>query len=183
MALSGSVRSPSASNRLLAVIPPEDFERLAPHLESTPLPLGGAVYRGNALMCACAQNIAGLTPTLLRSRTRKESIMKTCEPQRRSLLRLMAAGGVTLCAPMMWGCKDKQQPASTAEKPPAATSSAPLVGSAKISQADAQYQGTPKADQKCGKCVQFIADSNSCKVVEGQVNAEGWCKLFAAKAG
>jgi len=82
---------------------------------------------------------------------------------------------------MMWGCKDKQQPPSTAEKSPAAASSPPPGGSGKIGQAEAQYQSMPKADQKCGKCVYFIADSNSCKVVEGQVNAEGWCKLFAAK--
>ena len=109
--------------------------------------------------------------------------MKTCEPQRRNLLRFMAVGGATLCAPMMWGCKDKQQPAGTTEKPSAAASSAPSGGSGKIKQAEAQYQSMPKADQKCGKCVQFIAESNSCKVVEGQISAEGWCKLFAAKAG
>lgn len=107
--------------------------------------------------------------------------MRTCESQRRNLLRFMAAGGATLCASMLWGCTDKQQPAGTAAKPPAAPSSAPPGGSGKMSQADAQYQGTPKAEQKCSKCVHFIADSNSCKVVEGQISAEGWCKLFAAK--
>ena len=108
--------------------------------------------------------------------------MKTCEPERRNLLRFMAAGGVTLWVPAMWGCTEKQQPAGTAEKPPSAPSAAPPSGSGKMSQADAQYQGSPKAEQKCSKCAQFIADSSSCKVVEGQISAEGWCKLFAAKA-
>jgi len=108
--------------------------------------------------------------------------MKTCDPQRRNLLRFVAAGGVALCAPMTWGCKEKQQTAGMAEKPPAAASSAPLGGSGKVSQAEMQYQNTPKADKKCSKCMYFIADSNSCKLVEGHVSPEGWCKLFAVKA-
>lgn len=116
--------------------------------------------------------------------------MKIREPQRRNLLRLMAAGGVALCAPAMWGCKEQQQPAGTSEKPPAgmsekppaAATPAPPSGSGKLSQAEAQYQGTPKAGQKCSQCMHFIADSSSCKLVEGQISPEGWCKLFAAKA-
>ncbi|HXM83443.1 MAG TPA: high-potential iron-sulfur protein [Burkholderiales bacterium] len=108
--------------------------------------------------------------------------MKTCDPQRRNLLRFVAAGGVALCAPMTWGCKEKQETAGMGGKPPAAAGSAPPGGSGKVSQAVAQYQNTPKADQKCSKCMHFIADSNSCKLVEGRVTSEGWCKLFAAKA-
>ncbi len=108
--------------------------------------------------------------------------MKTCEPQRRNLLRFMAAGGVALCAPVMWGCKEQQQPAATSEKPPAAATPAPSGGSGKLSQVEAQYQSTPKAGQKCSQCMHFIADSGSCKLVEGQISPEGWCKLFAAKA-
>jgi hypothetical protein len=109
-------------------------------------------------------------------------MMKTSDPQRRNLLRFVAAGGVALCAPMMWGCKGEQQPAGMPEKPPAAAGSALPGGSGKVSQADAQYQNTPKTDQKCSKCMHFIADSNSCKLVEGRVSPEGWCKFFAAKA-
>ncbi|TAN48614.1 MAG: hypothetical protein EPN19_15740 [Betaproteobacteria bacterium] len=108
--------------------------------------------------------------------------MKTREPQRRNLLRLMAAGGVALCAPAMWGCKEQQQPAGTPEKPPAGATPAPPSGSGKLSQAEAKYQSTPKAGQKCSQCMHFIADSSSCKLVEGQISPEGWCKLFAAKA-
>jgi CRP-like cAMP-binding protein len=44
MALTGSARPPRASNRLLAAMPPEEFARLEPHLEFTPLPLGWTVY-------------------------------------------------------------------------------------------------------------------------------------------
>ena len=108
--------------------------------------------------------------------------MKTCDPQRRNLLKFVVAGGVGLCASMMWGCQEKQQPAGTAGKPPAAAGSPPPGGSGKVSQAEAQYQNQPKGDQKCNKCMQFIAESNSCKLVQGQVSPEGWCKLFVAKA-
>jgi CRP-like cAMP-binding protein len=37
-------RSPPTANRLLAALPLEDLERLQPHLEFAPLPLGWAVY-------------------------------------------------------------------------------------------------------------------------------------------
>jgi hypothetical protein len=108
--------------------------------------------------------------------------MKTSDSRRRNLLQFVAAGGVALCAPMMWGCKEEQRPAGVAEKPSAAAGSAPPGGSGKVSQADAQYQTTPKTDQKCSKCMHFNADSSSCKLVEGRISPEGWCKFFAAKA-
>jgi len=44
MTASASSRPSPASNRLLAALPPEDFERLQPNLEFAPLPLGWAVY-------------------------------------------------------------------------------------------------------------------------------------------
>ena len=44
MVLSASSRPSPASNRLLAALPPEDFARLQPDLEFTPLRLGWAVY-------------------------------------------------------------------------------------------------------------------------------------------
>ncbi len=52
----------------------------------------------------------------------------------------------------------------------------------KISQAQAQYQNMPKGDQKCAGCMHFVAESNTCKVVEGTVSPEGWCMLWAKKA-
>jgi CRP-like cAMP-binding protein len=35
---------PPAANLLLAALPPDDFNRLAPHLESIPMPLGWSLY-------------------------------------------------------------------------------------------------------------------------------------------
>jgi hypothetical protein len=43
-----------------------------------------------------------------------------------------------------------------------------------------QYQQTPKKDQKCSVCLQFVPP-DACKLVEGKINPEGWCSLFAAK--
>jgi len=43
-----------------------------------------------------------------------------------------------------------------------------------------QYQEKPKGDQECDRCLLW-APPDSCKVVEGKINAKGWCALFAPK--
>jgi hypothetical protein len=48
---------------------------------------------------------------------------------------------------------------------------------AKMSRAEAQYQDTPKGVQMCATCTLFLPPS-ACKSVEGDVAADGWCKLF-----
>ena len=106
--------------------------------------------------------------------------MEAHDPQRRTMLRGTLAAGVTL---MLFGCKAKQEENSPAPQTgPAPTSEAPAgsAQSAKMSQAQVQYQGQPKGDQKCATCTNFIAESNTCKVVEGQVSPEGWCIAWAA---
>jgi len=57
-----------------------------------------------------------------------------------------------------------------------ATSSA----QAKTAQKLVQYQQTPKKDQKCSICLHFVPP-DGCKVVEGKINPEGWCALYAPK--
>jgi hypothetical protein len=57
----------------------------------------------------------------------------------------------------------------------------------KVPQSVAQYQETPKNGQKCDLCKYFIAGSSptangTCQLVEGSINPNGWCTLFAAKA-
>ena len=47
----------------------------------------------------------------------------------------------------------------------------------KISQAAAEYQPTPKGMFSCALCTFFIKP-HACKVVDGEVNPTGWCKLF-----
>jgi hypothetical protein len=48
----------------------------------------------------------------------------------------------------------------------------------KMSQHEAQYQDSPKDIWTCAVCALF-EPPNSCKVVEGVVNPDGWCKAFA----
>lgn len=57
----------------------------------------------------------------------------------------------------------------------------------KVPQKVAQYQESPKNGQKCDLCKYFIAGSSptangTCRLVEGSINPNGWCALFAAKA-
>jgi High potential iron-sulfur protein len=56
------------------------------------------------------------------------------------------------------------------------TSSAQTDG--KMTQAQAQYQDTPNGIYSCGNCSLFERPK-SCKVVDGNVSEDGWCKAFA----
>jgi len=50
--------------------------------------------------------------------------------------------------------------------------------SEKMTPQQAQYQGTPNGMFSCEVCTLFEAP-NACKVVEGEVSKDGWCKAFA----
>lgn len=60
---------------------------------------------------------------------------------------------------------------------PARAGDQPAANSNKISQAAAQYQQIPKGMFSCAVCSFFIKP-HGCKVVDGEVSATGWCKLF-----
>jgi hypothetical protein len=47
----------------------------------------------------------------------------------------------------------------------------------KTTQAQAEYQNTPKGMFSCANCTFFIKP-RSCKVVSGDIDPKGWCKLF-----
>jgi hypothetical protein len=48
----------------------------------------------------------------------------------------------------------------------------------KMTRVQAQYQDTPNGIYSCGICTLFEAP-NGCKVVEGEISKDGWCKAFA----
>ncbi len=48
----------------------------------------------------------------------------------------------------------------------------------KMTPQQAQYQDTPNGLYSCAMCSLF-EPPNSCKVVEGEVSKDGWCKAFA----
>ena len=50
--------------------------------------------------------------------------------------------------------------------------------SGKMTRQQAQYQDAPKSIYSCGLCTLF-EPPNACKVVEGEVSKDGWCKAFA----
>ena len=48
----------------------------------------------------------------------------------------------------------------------------------KMTRQQAQYQDTPNGIYSCGLCTLFERP-NACKVVEGEVSKDGWCKAYA----
>jgi len=56
--------------------------------------------------------------------------------------------------------------------------SSPTQASARMTKAQAEYQDTPNGIYSCATCTLFEAP-NRCKVVEGEVSKDGWCKAFA----
>ena len=55
---------------------------------------------------------------------------------------------------------------------------APAPASEKMTRQQAEYQDKPNGIYSCGLCTLF-EKPNACKVVEGEVSKDGWCKAFA----
>jgi hypothetical protein len=54
----------------------------------------------------------------------------------------------------------------------------PLFGRDKMPKQDVDYQDNPKGIQMCATCSLFDPPT-SCKIVEGDVSPNGWCKDYA----
>jgi hypothetical protein len=54
----------------------------------------------------------------------------------------------------------------------------PARGAEKMSKQAAQYQDAPQGIAMCATCSLFV-EPHSCKVVEGDVSPNGWCKAYA----
>ena len=50
--------------------------------------------------------------------------------------------------------------------------------SEKMTRQQAEYQDTPNGIYSCAMCTLF-EPPKSCKVVEGEISGDGWCKAFA----
>src|ERR1700693_3223825 len=110
-------------------------------------------------------------------------MMKEEIPPRRVVLRGALAVGCSLWVPMALSGSDSKKGAnSTSSAPATSAKSAAPAATTKVPQANVQYQTQPKGEQKCGRCLHFIAESNTCKLVDGQISPEGWCSLWAKKA-
>jgi len=86
--------------------------------------------------------------------------MSTYIPTRRKVLQGLVAAGCVLCLP--------RGIAAEAE-------------AGKMEKSQAKYQSQPKGEQRCSGCINFMPDSNTCKLVSGDISADGWCMLWAAK--
>jgi len=109
--------------------------------------------------------------------------MNTHDPKRRSVLMGTLAAGTAF---MLFGCGSKQEEAAVEAGEEAAPQTAqnaaakqmPDEPTPKMSQEGALYQAEPLGDLKCQDCGNFIAESKTCKLVEGQVSEEGYCILW-----
>jgi hypothetical protein len=52
---------------------------------------------------------------------------------------------------------------------------------AKTSKEIVKYQSTPKEGKKCIDCMHFIAATNECTTVEGDIDPNGWCSIYFKK--
>lgn len=109
-------------------------------------------------------------------------MMKEETLSRRDVLRGTLAAVCSLCLPIaLSACDSKKSASSSSSAPATSANSAVPTGTRKASQESVRYQTQPKGEQKCGNCVNFIAESNSCKLVDGQISPEGWCSLWGKK--
>ena len=96
--------------------------------------------------------------------------MSNYNPDRRTVLRGVLAVGCALCVPMVWAAESKTGVAQSSN-----------VAAGKLGKAQAKYQEQPKGDQSCANCMNFVAATSTCTVVEGQVAANGWCMHWSKK--
>jgi len=116
----------------------------------------------------------------------KDKMEEDTQPRRLVLRGALAVGCGLLLPAALFGCDSKKGETSAgaapAGSPAASADAAAPAAPGKVAQASVQYQAQPKGEQKCSNCVNFIAESNTCKLVEGQISPDGWCSLWAQKA-
>jgi hypothetical protein len=98
------------------------------------------------------------------------SVTKELDLSRRDVLRGALVAGCSLLVPMAIFSSSAN-----------GADTAPVSGVKKQTQAAVGYTDHPKAGQKCHICANYIAESKTCRLVEGSINPEGWCILWAAK--
>ena len=100
---------------------------------------------------------------------------------RRAVMRGALAAGSSLWMPVLLsGCDQKPAEPKASSTAPAGNNAAP-ASPAKVAQSAVKYQLEAKDGQSCGQCLHFVAESGSCKLVEGQISPNGWCTLWVGK--
>ena len=104
---------------------------------------------------------------------------------RRTLLRGVLLAGCSLLLPAaLMGC-DSQARGDVADAGDGTDTSAadadPTMESAKLSQESVAHQTQPKGEQQCDGCLNFVAASNTCQVVEGTISPDNWSSMWTAR--
>lgn len=113
--------------------------------------------------------------------------MEKHDPKRRALLMGTFAAGAALVLSGCEGKKDEKVSGGSAPVPEPAGGATGQTqprrvedeAPSKMSKEGAQYQDKPQDNRKCADCANFIADSKTCKVVDGDISPQGWCIFWA----
>jgi hypothetical protein len=121
---------------------------------------------------------------IVMSKTIKETPSDTRSTKQDEILsrRAVLRGALIMSCSMLVPISLLSSPANAATDAPA--------GAKKLDKLGVKYQeypkykekGSNKDEEKCGICANFLADSKTCKRVEGPVKPEGWCLMWAKKA-
>jgi hypothetical protein len=52
----------------------------------------------------------------------------------------------------------------------------------KLPKSQVGFQTSPNGSQQCGNCSHFLPSQHACNVVQGEIDANNWCQLWAAKS-
>ena len=60
------------------------------------------------------------------------------------------------------------------------------LAQAKVKKSQVRYQTSPRGEERCGLCIQYIQSNSgqgtgTCKIVAGSISTMGWCAEFEAK--
>lgn len=59
------------------------------------------------------------------------------------------------------------------------TGTGSVLAQSQVSKEQAKYQGSPRDGKKCAGCKHFKAP-DSCRLVEGKISPDGWCRFWVA---
>lgn len=103
--------------------------------------------------------------------------MNRHDRQRREVILAMATGGLVLGAPaILTGCGRNQGDQAAQQDSPSTL----LDEGGKASKESVDYQYEPRNGEMCSSCLQFVADSSTCRIVAGPIDPRGWCRAYVA---
>lgn len=103
--------------------------------------------------------------------------MNRHDRQRRGVIRAIAAGGLALGIPVVLGGCGRDQAGQAVQQDSPSTL---LDEGGKATKESVDYQYEPRNGEMCSTCLQFVADSSTCRIVAGPIDPRGWCRAYVA---